>query len=346
MRHSELSESSEPSEPSALIEPAQALAIDASVVQQAVLWMARLWSDSVSEADRAGCARWRAQQPAHEQAWQRLQLMEEKFAAVPDPAARAALRSLPRKPATGRRKALRVLGLGIAVGGAWRLASQSEPWQQATADYRSARGEIRRIELADGSVVMLNTGSAIDVVFSGGERRIVLKAGEIMVITAPDKAAVHRPFVVYSGQGAVRALGTEFVVRQLDGRTSVAVLHGAVEIRPQRGAGAVTRLDAGGRTDFSSTQVEPPQPAGDNSGAWSRGVLVAEQMRLDDLLAELGRYRAGILRCDPAVAALKVSGVYSLRDTERALHSLTVGLPLQLSYRTRYWVSVAPRRGA
>lgn len=325
--------------------PADALAVDASVVRQAASWMARLWSDNVSEADRDGCARWRAQQPEHEQAWQRLRLMEGKFAAVPDPAARAALHSLPRKPAGARRKALRALGLGIAVGGAWRLASQSEPWRQGLADYRSGRGEIRRVELADGSVVMLNTGSAIDVVFSAGERRIVLKSGEIMVTTAPDPAAVHRPFVVHCGQGAVRALGTEFVVRQLDGRTSVAVLHGAVEIRPRRGAGA-TRLDAGGRTDFSSDTVATPQPAGDNSGAWSRGVLVAEQMRLDELLAELGRYRAGILRCDPAVAGLKVSGVYSLRDTERALHSLTVGLPLQLSYRTRYWVTVTPRRGA
>lgn len=326
-------------------DPAAPLAIDAAMVRQAVQWMARLWSDSVSEADRAGCARWRAQRPEHEDAWQRLQLMAEKFAAVPDPAARAALRGMPRRPAAGRRQALRVLGLGIAVGGAWRLASQSEPWQQATADHRSARGEIRRVELADGSVVVLNTGSAIDVVFSGGERRVVLKAGEIMVTTAPDPAAVHRPFVVHSRQGAVRALGTEFVVRQLDGRTSVAVLHGAVEIRPRRGAGVAARLGAGSRSDFSAEQVDAPVPAGDNSGAWSRGVLVAEQMRLDQLLAELGRYRAGIVRCDPAVAGLKVSGVYSLRDTERALQSLTVGLPLQLSYRTRYWVSVAPRRG-
>ncbi|WGG49992.1 FecR domain-containing protein [Rugamonas sp. DEMB1] len=328
-------------------EPAAPLAIDAAMVRQAVQWMARLWSDSVSEADRAGCARWRAQRPEHEEAWQRLQLMEEKFAAVPDPAARAALRGMPRQPAAGRRQALRVLGLGIAVGGAWQLAGQSEPWQWATADYRSARGEIRRVELADGSVVVLNTGSAIDVVFSGGERRVVLKAGEILVTTAPDPAAVHRPFVVHSGQGAVRALGTEFVVRQMDGRSSVAVLRGAVEIRPRgAGAAAATRLDAGSRSEFSVDQVDAPQPAGDNSGAWSRGVLVAERMRLDQLLAELGRYRAGIVRCDPTVAGLRVSGVYSLRDTDRALQSLAAGLPLQLSYRTRYWVNVAPRRGA
>jgi transmembrane sensor len=35
-----------------------------------------------------------------------------------------------------------------------------------------------------------------------------------------------------------------------------------------------------------------------------------------------------------------VSGVFSLRDTDQALLNLTLGLPVRLVYRTRYWVTV------
>ncbi|KAG0759335.1 hypothetical protein G6F57_017955 [Rhizopus arrhizus] len=63
-------------------------------------------------------------------------------------------------------------------------------------------------------------------------------------------------------------------------------------------------------------------------------------MRLDAFVAELARYRSGLLRCDPAVADLRVSGVFSLRDTDRALDNLTRGLPVTVAYRSRYWVTV------
>ncbi|MBR8657942.1 iron dicitrate transport regulator FecR, partial [Achromobacter sp. Marseille-Q0513] len=80
----------------------------------------------------------------------------------------------------------------------------------------------------------------------------------------------------------------------------------------------------------------------EDAASWSRGVLVADAWRLDDFLAELGRYRPGLLRCDPAVADLRVSGVFPLRDTDRALHNLERGLPVTVVYRTRYWVTLRP----
>lgn len=69
-------------------------------------------------------------------------------------------------------------------------------------------------------------------------------------------------------------------------------------------------------------------------------------MRLDQLLAELGRYRHGVLHCDVSIAGLRITGVYSLRDTDRSLANLALSLPVQLVYRTRYWVSVRPRQAS
>jgi transmembrane sensor len=69
-------------------------------------------------------------------------------------------------------------------------------------------------------------------------------------------------------------------------------------------------------------------------------VLYAEEMRLADMLAEVARYRSGVLRCDPAVAQLRVSGVFQLDDTDRILAVLAQTLPVRVDARTRYWVTV------
>ena len=75
---------------------------------------------------------------------------------------------------------------------------------------------------------------------------------------------------------------------------------------------------------------------------WTRGVIKAERMSLASFAAELGRYRPGLLRCDPEVAQLEVSGAFQLHDTDQALHALTQVLPVEIRYRTRYWVTIAP----
>jgi transmembrane sensor len=69
-------------------------------------------------------------------------------------------------------------------------------------------------------------------------------------------------------------------------------------------------------------------------------MLVANRMRLDRFVAELGRYRTGIVRCDADVAHREVTGAFRIDDTDKALEVLAGVLDLRLRYRTRYWVSV------
>ncbi|WP_315141033.1 FecR domain-containing protein [Achromobacter marplatensis] len=317
--------------------PTPAQPIDAAIMRQAAEWIAQLWSDDATEQDRADCARWRARHPNHEQAWQCLIAIEGKLGSVPRDAARQALRT----PAgAGRRRALRALGLGALAVGTGYAVRGTDAWQRAASDYRSGTGEIRAVTLPDGSHVTLSTGSAIDLRFTDGERLVVLLAGEILIATAPDPAAVPRPFRVRTRHGTVQALGTRFSVRDDDATSRVAVFEGAVEIRPVHAPDKTVRLNAGRGSRFSMDGVEAAEPVSENAAAWSRGVLVADDMRLDAFVAELARYRSGLLRCDPAVADLRVSGVFSLRDTDRALDNLTRGLPVTVVYRSRYWVTV------
>jgi transmembrane sensor len=121
----------------------------------------------------------------------------------------------------------------------------------------------------------------------------------------------------------------------------LAVLEGAVEIRAAEQSAPVI-VNAGEQSGFSSTligQVETLDPA---SLTWENGMMVAKQMRLADLLAELGRYRPGVLRCHSSVADLKVSGAFSLRDTDASLRLLQETLPVSIGSLTRYWVAVEP----
>ena len=183
---------------------------------------------------------------------------------------------------------------GLRLRPAWhrRLA-----WRHRRLPQRHR--EIRALTLPDGTRLTLSTGTAIDLRFDANARLVVLLAGEILVATAPDPAATPRPFRVRGRHGTVQALGTRFTVREDDEDARVAVFEGAVEIRPVGAPDAAIRLDAGQGSRFSRYRADPPIPVSEDAASWSRGVLVADAWRLDDFLAELGRYRPGLLRCDP-----------------------------------------------
>jgi transmembrane sensor len=63
-------------------------------------------------------------------------------------------------------------------------------------------------------------------------------------------------------------------------------------------------------------------------------------MRLSDFAIEINRYRHGTVVCDPLVANLQITGVFSLTDTNRALANMAQSLSLELLYRTNFWVTI------
>ncbi|KAF1067400.1 MAG: Protein FecR [Pseudomonas citronellolis] len=309
--------------------------IDREIARQAARWYVRLQGPRVSEAQRRDCAHWRAADPEHERAWQLAEGFDQRLGLIPP---QLGLEALERSQAAARRRALKLLAVLLAAGPAALLVRRSAPWQRYSADVRSAVGEQRQTTLADGTRVRLNTDSAIDVAFDATARRVRLVAGEVLIETARDP--LGRPFVVQTAQGDIQPIGTRFLVRQWADDSQVAVLEGAVQLRPR--AGAARRLEAGEQARFDARQVGAPAALEPRLSDWLRGVLKAERMSLARFAAELGRYRPGLLRCAPEVAALEVSGAFQLADTDQALAALTEVLPVRIVYRTRYWVSIAP----
>ena len=310
-----------------------------AALREAAQWLVRLNSGQARADDWQALAAWRAQDGANEQAWQRAERLSRTFGAVP---AGLGLPVLARaqQGATNRRAALRVLALvGTTAPAAW-LGWCHMPWPQWTAEHRTATGERRSVMLADGSQVLLNTASALDVAFGANERLLRLRAGEVLVTTAADAAALS--FRVETPGGWLRALGTRFSVRLLaEDTVHLAVGEGAVGVTPRDGTPQRV-IQAGEQCRFTASGVQMPTPLGEQALAWAQGVLYADGMRLDDFAAELSRYRPGIVRCDPAVGALRISGAFQLQDTEYILAMLRETLPVQVVTRTRYWVTLVP----
>lgn len=314
---------------------------DDAALREAADWAIAFQYGTPSEAERQAFELWRRQSPVHEAAWARAQAVFGAFGQVAGGVGKAALDTLARDK--GRRRSLRrlaVLLLAVPAGGlAWRQL----PWHVWRADVATATGQRRTLTLPDGSQLALNTASAVDIAFDATVRRLRLVAGEVLVTTHADPAPVFRPFVVDTPQGTVQALGTRFSVRRLDDETvRVAVFEHAVAIHPP-GGGAPVRLQAGQQTDLGRDGIATSGPVGSSAALWAQGMLLAQDMPLAAVVAELGRHRSGVLRCDPAVAGLRVSGAMSLDDTDAALAQLAQSLPLRIEYRSRYWVTVTAR---
>ncbi|KQV90056.1 hypothetical protein ASD15_25625 [Massilia sp. Root351] len=301
--------------------------------REAAYWMMRMQDGGLSPAARRRWRAWRAESEEHERAWRRAEQVTGTLDSVPSALAAPALRR-----AASRRNAVKTLALvltGAPLGwAAWRAA----PWDEWRADQCTAAGERRDITLPDGSSLTLNTDTALNVRFDAATRTVHLLRGEILVQTAPDPAG--RSFIVRGPQGSMRALGTRFTVRLDEAHTRLAVLQGAVEVSPANAS--AYRLPAGSQTRFSTAGGAVEGLNEDAAAAWVDGVLYAERMPLGEFIAELARYRPGLLRCDPAAAHLRVSGAFQLRDTDGVLKALASSLPVRLQARTRYWITVAP----
>ena len=316
--------------------------LDARAALEAAQWLLRMQEASLGDAEQQAFEAWRGSHPDHHEAWRRAELLCQTLAIVPP-----ALRQPQHQPQEERRRSLKQLAMLIACTAPplW-LASRSPWWQCWRAGVATATGEIRQLTLPDGTRLALNTATAIDVAFDDSTRLIALHAGEIHLRSAPDPAPVPRPLLVRAGCGSVRAIGTRFAVREegslFSPRTRVCVTQGAVEIVPSQNRQAARIVASGWQTSFDDTSVAELAAAAAGSEAWLQGVLIAERMPLGEVLAQLARYRSGVVRCDPAVASLPVDGIFQLNDTGKILALLQLSLPIRVSLRTPYWVSVGP----
>lgn len=307
------------------------------VIDNATRWIVLLRSGHASEADWQAYRQWRAQDPRHEQLCAQL---ETRLGVFKVPIAQGVsgkvLQQALTTPGTSRRKLLQgaLACTGVALG-ASLLVSQRTALGELTADVSTGTAERRTVSLPDGSELFLNAKSAVDLDFRGPHRIVRLLDGELRVKVAVNPAT---PFQLVTPQALIQVLGSDLTVREREGQGLVVALKGALQIARQ---GLETlQLQTGHEVSYDRYGFSPVRVMSLGAAAWVDGLLEVRDVPLAQIIEALRPYRGGVLRIDPAVAELRVSGMFRLDKTEQVLDTLARTLPIQVLRRSDYWVTV------
>ncbi|RFA31395.1 hypothetical protein CAI21_01920 [Alkalilimnicola ehrlichii] len=305
------------------------------MIEQAAHWHATLGSETVTEEEKQACAAWRAAHPSHEAAFQRLLRVWAPLESLNDELKEPALSTV--QAVAGRKLRRRGARLASLAGAVLLSGWLSFQWLLPAgmgADHATLAGERRELLLDDGSRLLLNSRTAIDVRYSDRERRIVLHRGELLIDVGRDAA---RPFIVATRYGTAEALGTRYAVRQTaDDAAVVTVAHSRVRFCPAPEASAercrLLREGEQSRAGADGAATSAIEVDVEAATAWTRGRLVVDDWPLPQVLSELGYHRRGwlIFHAD-SLQDLRVSGVFPIDDTDLALAILEANLPLTIS---------------
>jgi transmembrane sensor len=291
---------------------------DANVVEaEAAEWLVRLDSGTLSGEEMASYQEWLGRSPLHRDSFQRLAVLWQDLEAVKvyseplpgnAPTVTFRLSSWRWRQLVAAAAVLLVLLTGSVVYRNW-----PEPPAPVVA-YETAVGGQQTVVLADGSTMLLNTASRVEVVYSRSERAVRLVRGEAFFDVAHDQS---RPFTVISGGRQVRDLGTAFVVRQAGKSLEVTVTKGAVELAvaadtTQR----LAMLSAGQSAAFDHTLAYVKRLSAselDRQLSWRGGVLVYSGEPLGDVVSDISRYtNVKISLSSPTLASLPVGGYFEI----------------------------------
>lgn len=190
-----------------------------------------------------------------------------------------------------------------------------------TESYRTEVGEMRRIALSDGSTLVLNTDSKVQVRFEATRRNVRLLRGEGLFEVAHDP---QRPFTVLTENLQVRAIGTVFAVRLRGATVNVTVSEGVVELAraPELAVSLPPQRIAANQQSIVSpampSQVEEVTPeAVQRRLAWLDGKVAFDGEPLREAVAEINRHsHRAVVIDDAQLSARPIVGVFRATDAQ------------------------------
>ncbi|MCF5061122.1 FecR family protein, partial [Pseudomonas proteolytica] len=289
-----------------------------AAMDQALDWLIALQCPQPGQ--QAEFQAWLDADPSHAQAFAKAQAA---WGGAPVHSAAVALNA-PRKPSAWRRIKPHWKPLATAAVLLLGLFSFSNLPVRLQADHLTVVGERQRLQLDDGSKVLLNTNSAFSSTIDEHQRIARLYQGEAFFEVAANRGL---PLQIDAGPVRASVSDTAFAVRYLNGEAQVQVQRGDVDLSTTFGNNRV-RLSAG-----ESIRVGPKgfgQPAkldATKELAWVQGRLIFENCPMSEVLAELRRYYPGwIVNTNEQLASVAVTGNYRLDqplDVVRSLAHIT-----------------------
>ena len=262
---------------------------DANADDTAAAWVIRLDRGELSDGEQKELDAWIGSDPRRLGAFTRARAIwfdADRVGALDGGRYAAPIQA----PSFRRRSLLSSLAAAIAavavVGGAFTA------FQYLSGREVTRFGEIRRLTLEDGSNIVLNASSVVQVRFEKNERRVILRRGEATFNVAHD---VGRPFVVLARDVAVKAVGTSFSVTLQPRAVAVTVTEGVVEVmRPTETIDEVKLLGRNRQIVALRAQPMVSSPLTDQEVskrfAWQDGLLVFDGDRLAQAVTQVNRY--------------------------------------------------------
>lgn len=208
--------------------------------------------------------------------------------------------------------------LSLSAGLAWLAADRETSEREIAA--AAAAGEQR---LADGTLVALLDGAAIETRFTDDERAVVLTDGRARFTVAHDAS---RPFRVIAGASVTTALGTVFEVDLRGTAPHIRLLKGSVEVATRLGDRPPLRLAPG---ESAEVGADGPRRLPAMASSVQANKLDADKLPLGTIVERANHVNERqIGLADPALASLAVSGRFDIRDGDALARKLAAALDL------------------
>lgn len=305
--------------------------------QAAIEWLARHRSGLMNNAEQQKFELWLAANEQHQHAWRALQQrLSRAFSGLAEQPAGLAQKALLSANSSRRqllRGALTVAGLGVT--GFW-LTRSGMPLDGLVADLSTAVGERKRFALEDGSSVLLNAESRVDLAFSPQERRLLLRRGALEVDAKPNDL----PLVVETAWGRTQTSSARFSVAHSETASTVWVQQAQVQLYSRSGSSLLLKAGEGAQLNQQGCQRLEPQRH--SEFAWQEGWLELHDRPLSALIDALRPYHSGPLRLSPKAADVRISGLFSLDNSPQVLASLQETLPLRVHSYFGWWTTIEP----
>lgn len=328
-----------------------------TVEEAAAAWDARLRGTKVTFRDRRAFHTWLRQDAAHQAAHDRLQAMLAALRAHADMPELSALRDEARASvhATRRRRFAAVASLAAAAVLVLALVTftRSERSAELAAMlhgetiYATAPDERARVTLADGSILTLDMGTKVAARIGAARRDVTLLAGRALFQVAKDP---QRPFVVRARGQSVTALGTVFDVRLAPREVRVTLAEGSVAVRPLHPRrGGMTQQVLKPHQQFVAIDGEAAPRLRtvdtDRALAWADGQLFFDNEPLARAVEEMNEFSPRKIRVDPAVAGMRINGMFRTSNQAGFLEALEVTLPVEVHHGAQGNVYIVPKAG-
>lgn len=303
----------------------------ASILEQAADWLSLMEEQPLTEEQRQQFEQWKNSSPQHQKIWQRAEKVRAKLHRhaqhIPATLAKDILTQQESTPPLLGKLVLILAGGTVLAYGIYSI--QEQAW---LADYRTGYAEQQSIQLEDGTSIILNSKTAIDINYTKTERQIVLRFGEIYVETGKDPA--QRPFTVLNQHGEMLALGTAFNVQQQKDRTQLIVIEHAVQLTTEQTRQQQT-INAGQQIGFNAQQFYPAQPVQFEQLTWRKGLVTVNRLNLQDFAKIIEQHYGMQVKfatpvTDPALANIEISGSYPINNLDRLIELLEETYPIKI----------------